>query len=259
MSPRTKMFSNFNFSVKTNQLQISPIQVSRTSVNVYLRKKPYDFIVYSSRSFRHGVFSVLNSKSTSKDYESAVENTEPIAEDQKSILSYALTVDTLLLFGADGVLPELVNGRCAMIGVLSGIVTELLTKTPLTDQFAQNLSNGITFSIIGLVTFSSLLPALILDYRSIADASGSAENLSWSGRGIYKHIYDSRFRGSRAYAVDPGLLDISSLPHIRTPLGNVGFVPFSEIINARFSMALLLIALLLEGVIGHGIFQRIQE
>ena len=37
-----------------------------------------------------------------------------------SPLNTLLSVDYLLLFGVDGVLPEIINGRCAMIGILSG-------------------------------------------------------------------------------------------------------------------------------------------
>lgn len=248
------MFSYVNFSVQPIQMRTAPSKVSRSLLSIHLQKRCHGFNVSPSQNLRRGVFSFSKSKSTKEDFEPGLEKNETVEEDQNSILSYTLNVDNLLLFGVDGVLPELVNGRCAMIGLLSGIVTEFVTKTPLTDQFAHNVSNGTTLSIIGLVTFLSLLPAFILDFESIAYANEKTSNLSWTGRGIYKHTRDSRFRGGRAYAVDPALLNISSLPHIRTPLGTIGFVPFSEIVNARFSMALLLVALLFEGALGHGIF-----
>ena len=52
---------------------------------------------------------------------------EKMREDNRSAAERALSVDSLLVFGCDGVLPEIVNARVAMFGVLTGTVVEVAT------------------------------------------------------------------------------------------------------------------------------------
>jgi len=40
---------------------------------------------------------------------------------------------------------------------------------------------------------------------------------------------------------------------MKTPLGDIGFVPFAEVVNARFAMFTLMGTFLIEGFLGHGI------
>ncbi|CAL6299869.1 unnamed protein product [Bathycoccus prasinos] len=52
--------------------------------------------------------------------------------------------------------------------------------------------------------------------------------------------------------VDPAMSDLKFF-QMKTPLGDIGFVPFAEVVNARFAMFTLMGTFLIEGFLGHGI------
>jgi hypothetical protein len=166
-----------------------------------------------------------------------------------------LSVDFLLLFGVDGVLPEIINGRCAMIGILSGFINEVIMKKSLTEQLLFNVTHGVTPFIAAIVVLLSLIPSFLIDENELLLESESRNNQTakeWCGRGAFRYKLDERFRGGRAYAVDPAMSELKIF-QVKTPLGLIGFVPFAEIVNARLAMFSLASVLLVEGFLGHGI------
>ena len=52
----------------------------------------------------------------------------------------------------------------------------------------------------------------------------------WFGQGAFRYKFDERFRGRRAYAVDPAVSDWKIF-QMKTPLGHIGCVPFAEVVN----------------------------
>lgn len=172
-----------------------------------------------------------------------------------SPLNTLLSVDFLLLFGVDGVLPEIINGRCAMIGILSGFINEVIMKKSLTEQLLFNVTHGVTPFIAAIVVLLSLIPSFLIDENELLLESESRNDQTakeWCGRGAFRYKLDERFRGGRAYAVDPAMSELKIF-QVKTPLGLIGFVPFAEIVNARLAMFSLACVLLVEGFLGHGI------
>ena len=172
-----------------------------------------------------------------------------------SPLNTLLSVDYLLLFGVDGVLPEIINGRCAMIGILSGFTNEIMMKKSLTEQLLFNVTHGVTPVIAVTVILLSLMPSFLIDQNEYLQESGSRNDQiaqKWCGQGAFRYKFDDRFRGKRAYAVDPAMSDLKIF-QMKTPLGDIGFVPFAEVVNARFAMFTLMGTFLIEGFLGHGI------
>ena len=129
-----------------------------------------------------------------------------------SPLNTLLSVDYLpLLFGVDGVLPEIINGRCAMIGILSGLTNEIMMKKSLTEQLLFNVTHGVTPVIAVTVILLSLMPSFLIDQNEYLQESGSRNDQiaqKWCGQGAFRYKFDDRFRGKRAYAVDPAVIRI---------------------------------------------------
>lgn len=165
-------------------------------------------------------------------------------EDNASALQRATSADALLVFGCDGVLPELVNARCAMVGVLSGIVVEVVTGKGFAEQLAWNVTHGVSELIAGAVIFASLLPSL----------KETSDNVSIYGAGACKWRRDATARAERGYLVDPLNLDVRTLPGKDTPLGRIGWVPFVEMLNGRLAMLTLVVLLAGEPLLGHPFF-----
>jgi hypothetical protein len=228
---------------------------------------PYDLKIDSSSGTSSRNFERLDSDSLDQKQYSALyekqhisrttyeEDAEAVDNSRSPFVNFLLSVDCLLLFGVDGVLPEIINGRCAMIGLMSGFANEILVKKSLTEQLSYNISHGITPLIVVLVILSSLLPSiLIYDEGNLIEVGSRNDHYlqPWLGKGTFRYKIDSRFRGKRAYAVDPAALDFKYFK-IESPLGYVGLVPFAEIVNARFSMLVLICTFLIEGYMGHGL------
>ncbi len=172
-----------------------------------------------------------------------------------SSLNTLLSVDYLLLFGVDGVLPEIINGRCAMIGLLLGFANEVMTKKSLNEQLVFNVTHGVTPLIAIMVILFSLVPSFLInqDKHMVEPGSQNVRNpQGWFGQGAFRYKFDERFRGRRAYAVDPAVSDWKIF-QMKTPLGHIGCVPFAEVVNARFAMFVLAGTFFIEGFLGHGI------
>lgn len=165
-------------------------------------------------------------------------------EDNADAATRATSADALLVFGCDGVLPELVNARCAMIGVVSGIVVEVFTGRGFAEQLAWNVSHGVSELIAGAVIFASLLPSL----------KETSDNVTIYGAGACKWRRDATARAERGYLVDPLNLDVRTLPGKDTPLGRIGWVPFVELLNGRLAMLTLVVLLAGEPLLGHPFF-----
>ena len=54
----------------------------------------------------------------------------------------------MLLFAVDGAVPEVVNGRVAMLGFFTALIKELATGETFTSQLSYNLTHGVSFAII---------------------------------------------------------------------------------------------------------------
>ena len=165
-------------------------------------------------------------------------------EDNASALARATSVDALLVFGCDGVLPEIVNGRVAMIGVVTGIASEVITGKGFAQQLAWNLTHGVSEVIIAGVIVASCLPAFKVE----------ADGETVFGTGACKWKRDGTARAERGYLVDPLNLDPRTLPGKDTVLGRVGFVPFVEMLNARLAMLTIIALFVGEPLVGHPFF-----
>ena len=84
-------------------------------------------------------------------------------EDNRGAFDKALSVDSLLVFGCDGVLPELVNARVAMFGVLTGLVVEVTTGKSFVEQLGYNVTHGVSEAIVGAVILASCLPSFMAE------------------------------------------------------------------------------------------------
>jgi len=156
----------------------------------------------------------------------------------------ALSADALLVFGCDGVLPELVNARVAMIGVASGVANELATGKSFPEQFVANATNGTSAAIVLGVIAASCVPSFVAN-ASDGDVYGDL---------ACKWRRDATARGGRGYLVDPLNLDARSLPGVDTVLGRIGVVPFVELLNGRAAMVTLLGILFGELALGRAFF-----
>jgi hypothetical protein len=165
-------------------------------------------------------------------------------EGERGALERALSVDSLLVFGCDGVLPELVNARVAMLGVVTGGVVEALTGKSYPEQLAYNLTHGTSALIIGAVIAASCLPSIT------AEADGE----EIYGSGVCKWKRDATARAERGYLVDPLNLDVRTLPGKDTVLGRVGWVPFTELLNGRLAMITLIVLFAGESIAGRPFF-----
>lgn len=58
------------------------------------------------------------------------------------LIDKAFSSDAMLMFGVDGCVPEVVNGRVAMFGFVSALITELATGKSFTTQLAGDLIGG---------------------------------------------------------------------------------------------------------------------
>jgi hypothetical protein len=142
-----------------------------------------------------------------------------------------------------------------MIGILSGFTNEIMMKKSLTEQLLFNVTHGVTPVIAVTVILLSLMPSFLIDQNEYLQESGSRNDQiaqKWCGQGAFRYKFDDRFRGKRAYAVDPAMSDLKFF-QMKTPLGDIGFVPFAEVVNARFAMFTLMGTFLIEGFLGHGI------
>ena len=80
------------------------------------------------------------------------------------ILDKALGADAMLLFGVDGAVPEVVNGRVAMFGFVTALVNELRHRQELHHPARlQPRSTGASFTIIALVIAGTLAPCVMAD------------------------------------------------------------------------------------------------
>ena len=165
-------------------------------------------------------------------------------EGERGALERALSVDSLLVFGCDGVLPELVNARVAMLGVVTGGVVEALTGKSYPEQLAYNLTHGTSALIVGAIIAASCLPSIT------AEADGE----EIYGSGVCKWKRDATARAERGYLVDPLNLDVRTLPGKDTVLGRVGWVPFTELLNGRLAMITLILLFAGESIAGRPFF-----
>jgi len=165
-------------------------------------------------------------------------------EDKSTAAERALSVDSLLVFGADGVLPELVNARVAMFGVLTGVVVEVTTGKSFIEQLAWNATHGVSELVAGAVILASCLPS----FRAESDGE------TIFGSGACKWRRDKTARAERGYLVDPLNLDVRTLPGKDTVLGRVGWVPFVELLNGRLAMITIIVLFAGEPLLGHPFF-----
>ena len=165
-------------------------------------------------------------------------------EDKLNAAERALSVDSLLVFGADGVLPELVNARVAMFGVLTGLVVEVTTGKSFFEQLAWNATHGVSELVVGAVILASCLPS----FRAESDGE------TIFGSGACKWRRDKTARAERGYLVDPLNLDVRTLPGKDTVLGRVGWVPFVELLNGRLAMITIIVLFAGEPLLGHPFF-----
>jgi len=165
-------------------------------------------------------------------------------EDNRGAFDKALSVDSLLVFGCDGVLPELVNARVAMFGVLTGLVVEVTTGKSFVEQLGYNVTHGVSEAIVGAVILASCLPSFMAE----------ADDVEVFGSGACKWKRDSTARAERGYLVDPLNLDVRTLPGKDTVIGRIGWVPFVELLNGRMAMITIIILFLGEGFAGHAFF-----
>ena len=165
-------------------------------------------------------------------------------EDNRSAAERALSVDSLLVFGCDGVLPEIVNARVAMFGVLTGTVVEVATGKSFAEQLGWNLTHGVSALVVGAVIVTSCLPSFL--------AKSDGETVFGSGACKWKR--DATARAERGYLVDPLNLDVRALPGKDTVLGRIGWVPFVELLNGRLAMLTIMVLFAGEPLAGHPFF-----
>jgi len=169
---------------------------------------------------------------------------EKMREDNRSAAERALSVDSLLVFGCDGVLPEIVNARVAMFGVLTGTVVEVATGKSFAEQLGWNLTHGVSALVVGAVIATSCLPSFL--------AKSDGETVFGSGACKWKR--DATARAERGYLVDPLNLDVRTLPGKDTALGRIGWVPFVELLNGRLAMLTIMVLFAGEPLAGHPFF-----
>lgn len=169
---------------------------------------------------------------------------EKMREDNRSPAERALSVDSLLVFGCDGVLPEIVNARVAMFGVLTGTVVEVTTGKSFAEQLGWNLTHGVSAFVVGAVIVASCLPSFL----------AKADGETVFGSGACKWKRDTTARAERGYLVDPLNLDVRTLPGKDTVLGRIGWVPFVELLNGRLAMLTLIVLFAGEPLAGHPFF-----
>jgi len=174
----------------------------------------------------------------------AMMDREKEREGERGAVERALSVDSLLVFGCDGVLPELVNARVAMLGVVTGGVVEALTGKSYPEQLAWNLTHGVSALIVGAVIAASCLPSI----------TAQADGVEVYGSGVCKWKRDATARAERGYLVDPLNLDVRTLPGKDTVLGRVGWVPFTELLNGRLAMITLICLFAGESIAGRPFF-----
>ena len=162
-----------------------------------------------------------------------------------SVLDKALSADAMLLFAVDGAVPEVVNGRVAMFGFFTALIKELATGETFTSQLSYNLTHGVSFAIIFLVTAGTLAPCVTAD-PSLTPFEGS---------GIAKYRKEPRAKAGRQYLCDPRAVDCEGLPGRDTPLGRIGFAPLAETWNGRAAMVGLIATFVIEGATKHGLFR----
>ena len=162
-----------------------------------------------------------------------------------SLLDKALSADAMLLFAVDGAVPEVVNGRVAMFGFFTALIKELATGESFTSQLSYNLTHGVSFAIVALVTAGTLAPCVMAD----------PSETPFEGSGIAKFRPEPRAKAGRQYLCDPRAVDCEGLPGRDTPLGRVGFAPLAETLNGRAAMVGLAATFVLEGAMKHGLFR----
>ena len=162
-----------------------------------------------------------------------------------SMLDKALSADAMLLFAVDGCVPEVVNGRVAMFGFFTALVKELATGESFTTQLAYNLTHGVSFTIIALVTAGTLAPCVMANQNETP----------FVGEGIAKYRPEPRAKAGRQYLCDPRSIDCDGLPGRDTPLGRIGFAPLAETWNGRAAMVGLIATFVIEGSMKHGLFR----
>jgi hypothetical protein len=162
-----------------------------------------------------------------------------------SLLDKALSADAMLLFAVDGAVPEVVNGRVAMFGFFTALIKELATGESFTSQLSYNLTHGVSFAIIALVTAGTLAPC----------AMANPNETPFEGSGIAKFRPEPRAKAGRQYLCDPRAVDCEGLPGRDTPLGRIGFGPLAETVNGRAAMVGLVATFVIEGAMKHGLFR----
>jgi len=118
-------------------------------------------------------------------------------------LDKALGSDAMLLFGVDGCVPETVNGRVAMFGFSSAIVTEMATGRSFTTQLAFNLTHGISLAIATTMIVATLAPAFMAK-PEVGPASVLASSSSSSSGSFFFLACDGPGAEPRS---GPGLAD----------------------------------------------------
>ena len=161
------------------------------------------------------------------------------------ILDMAFSADSMLMFGVDGCVPEVVNGRVAMLGFVSAFVTELATGRSFTTQLAYNLTHGVSPAIAATITIATLAPCVM----------ANPQETPFVGEGIAKYRPEPRAKAGREYLCDPQAIDCSGLPGRDTPLGRIGFGPIAERWNGRAAMVGLILMFMIEGGLNHGLFR----
>jgi len=142
------------------------------------------------------------------------------------------------------VLPEIVNARVAMFGVLTGTVVEVATGKSFAEQLGWNLTHGVSALVVGAVIVTSCLPSFL--------AKSDGETVFGSGACKWKR--DATARAERGYLVDPLNLDVRTLPGKDTALGRIGWVPFAELLNGRLAMLTIMVLFAGEPLAGHPFF-----